>query len=755
MKSAPGKKGPVKRLSTGRILLLILKNLGKFIATACMVCIITGCIVSVVLTVYILKYIESDESVNLEDIELSQTTILYATDSSTGEVYELKRLYKGGENRIWINYDDIPIYAREAVVAVEDQRFYTHQGVDWKRTAGAFVNLFVPIYSSQQGGSTITQQLIKNATGQDEVRIERKVQEIFRAIDLEKRYSKEQILESYLNIVPFGNGTLGLQSAANLYFGKDARDLTLAECAAIVGITQYPGAYDPLVYPEANKGRQEHILKEMLKQGKITQTEHDAAVAQQLVFKGEEHFATIQATQSYFEDHVIESVIKDLMAQYGYTKQYATEKLYGGGYRIYTTVDETIQKKLEDIYSSTENFPAVLNEEYPQSACVITDHNGKIVAMEGGIGEKDQARVFNRATMAKRHPGSSLKPIAAYALALEYDYITYSTVIEDSPLTLTEPGKGSYSWPTNYYSGYAGYMTIDTAIQRSTNTVAAKMVDALTPRRVFDFLQNQLDFYSLVESVQINGQVLSDVNLSSMALGGMTYGVTPLEMVGGYQIIANGGYFTAPYAYTRVVDSSSNNVVLENNATPRRVISSETSTILNKLLQRVVYGPNGTGRSANLGAMPAAGKTGTSTDDVDQWFIGMTPYYICQVWLGYDEPAQIRYYSYGPPILWKTIMTSVHEDLEPIPFTEYGEVVSMPYCVASGDLATSNCPATATGWYKKSKLPGQCTQHTSVKITENTDDNSKEGSSSATPSSQSSSKNSKPGNSGGNGTAIR
>ncbi|WRS27107.1 transglycosylase domain-containing protein [Oscillospiraceae bacterium MB08-C2-2] len=690
--------------------------IGRILATFIMVCVITGCIVACIMTVYILKYIGSDDEISLEALELGYTSIMYYDNKETGQPEELQRLYYQ-ENRIWVPYDGITKYTRDALISIEDQRFETHNGVDWKRTAGAFVNQFIPIYSTNQGGSTITQQLIKNVTGDNDVRIDRKVREIFRALNLSQRYSREQILEAYLNVVPFGNGTNGIESAANLYFDKSASELTLAESAAIIGITQFPGKYDPFIYPENNKERQEHILAEMLEQGKITQQEHDQAVAQTLDFKGKEHFENIQHIQSYFVDEVVNQVIADLVEKRGYTKSYATQQLYQGGYRIYTTVDMDIQKHLEEFYSTEENFPRLKNQDwgqdYPQSAAVITDPNGKVLALVGGIGDKEGARVLNRATQSLRHPGSSIKPLAGYGLSIEYNRVTWSTIIDDTPFKELN-GK---PWPSNYYNSYLGPMTIDEALRRSTNTVSVKLVDALTPKVVFSFLKNDLNFYSLVDQVTSGNRILSDIDLSPMALGGMTYGVTPLEMAGGYQMFINGGKFTAPYLYTRVEDSEGR-IILETDTIPRQVLSEDTSVVMNRLLQRVTGAELGTGRAAQLNNMPTGGKTGTSTGDVDQWFIGFSPYYVCQVWLGYDKQSKennngtIGYYSYPPPVIFKSIMQPLHEGLEPVSFPDSPEVVSRTYCTVSGDLATPNCPTTASGWYRSSHIPGSCILHT-------------------------------------------
>lgn len=703
-----------KKYSVGYIIKSTLANIGRFIAILFMVGIITGCIVASVLTVYVLRYINSDDPVSLDNFEMKYTTIIYAPEHDTGEYYELQRL-QTQENRIFVSYDKIPKHMVNALIAVEDKRFWSHHGVDWQRTAGAFLNLFFSIYDSQHGGSTITQQLVKNITGEDEVRIERKVQEIFRALNLEKNYSKEQILEAYLNTVYYSNNCYGVQAAANTYFGKDVSELSLAESAAIIGITKAPGAYDPFVHPENNKQRQEHILGEMLDQGLITQKEHDGAVAEKLNFQKDIAYERIYPVYSYFVDYVIECVIRDLRDKYGYSAEYAQQMVNSGGLRIYSTVDERVQDIVTKYYSSSENFPPLYNPEYPQSACVVTDTNGKIVALAGAIGEKSAMREFSRATGAVRQPGSAIKPLAAYLQAFENDIVTWSTKIDDHPITIKN-GNTTMSWPVNFQRNYIGPITIDMAIQQSRNTIPVKLVQMVSERRVFNFLHDKLNFKTLVGEGEPN-----DLNLSSMALGGMTYGVTPLDMAGGYQIYANGGYFTPPYAYTQVFDANGD-LILESDTTPRRVISPETATIVNRLLQRVTHGgPGATGTAAPFSTMAMGGKTGTSTDDNDQWFVGITPYYVTSIWMGYDTNQTIRYIQYAPPIVYKQIMGPVHEGLEIKEFPVWGNVVQRNYCADSGNLASPNCPNVGTGWYKQTNLPPEC-DHASLAETVDLDD---------------------------------
>lgn len=689
----------------------VLRTIGSSLATLVMVGIITGCIVASVLTVYILQSIGSEEPVSLDSIDLGYTSIIIAYDKN-GEEIELARLYDPENNRIPIDFEDITQYTKDAIVSIEDKRFYDHNGVDWIRTTGAFINMFVPIYPNQAGGSTIHQQLIKNITGDDDIRIDRKVREIFRALNLAQNYSTDQVLEAYLNVVPFGAGTSGIQAAANVYFNKDAKDLTLAESASIVGITQKPTAYNPLLYPEENKKRQKMVLGAMLEQERITQAEYDEAINEPLHFEQNVTVETQLEPNSYFVDHVIESVITDLMKEKNLTRDQAGRELFLGGYRIYTTVDMEIQEHLEEFYSNVENFPPVVvgaNDEYPQSNAVVMDHHGKILGLVGGRGTKTESRSFNRATMAKRQPGSTFKPIGPYALALEYNMITPSTIIEDSPVTSEDSPDGV--WPRNYYGGYVGPVTVERAITNSINTVAVKVGTQVTPQSLFDFYYYDLEMTNLVDP--------TDIAIAPMALGAVTDGVTTLELVSAYQILANGGTYTAPYAYTKVEDSNGR-VVLKANMTPRRVLSEDTAVLLNKLTQQVVL--VGTGSQAQIPNMPTGGKTGTSDDDIDQWFIGFTPYYVGGVWLGYDKPNTfdkygnwvknsvhyLPFYQYPPPILFRDVMAPIHENLPAAQFVDSPDVITQTYCVITGDLVGPNCEQTATTWYKASYLPSVC-----------------------------------------------
>ena len=550
----------------------------------------------------------------------------------------------------------------------------------------------------------------------------RKLREIFRALNVEKYYTKPQIIETYLNLASFSQNCSGIQAAANVFFNKDVSELTVAECATIVGTTKNPYAYDPYTHWEENQERKEYILGLMLEQGKLTKEEYNAAMAQEIVLAtGTNSNATIQ---TWFVDYVTDEVCRDLAEKQGITEAEAYQNLIGGGYRIYTTCEERVQEILEDYYSSPDNFPPVNNEEYPQSAFVITDTNGALKGIVGGNRGKEGNRIWNRASDTTRQIGSTIKPITSYVLGIEKDLITYSTVIEDRQVVIN-PDEVSYSqplWvPKNEYNSFRGFVTVRTAIIRSINTVAVQVTQMLGTTTSYDFLKYSLNVDTLTAA---------DDSYSPMALGSLSKGMTLVKLAGAYQMFGNGGVRTEPYSYTRVEDTYGN-VILEKNTVPVRVISAETATVMNRLLQEVT-GSEGTGAAANLGAMniPVAGKTGTTDDSVDQWFVGVTPYYVGVCWLGYDSryktdeagniqynkygvaiPNSIRYSSYPPPKIWKAIMSQVHEGASGQSFETSNNVTSYQYCKLTGMLAGPGCSDTATGWYKNSNIPQVCSYH--------------------------------------------
>lgn len=707
------------------------KKVLRAIAAVILVGIIVMCIAGCVLTVWVFDTLNNDQQMlDLSMQKAKYTTIFYADDGET----ELARAYDPeAGNRIWVDYDKMPQQLLDAVVAVEDKRFWEHNGVDFLTTSKAGISAILQkigltgFYGgATPGASTITQQVVRNITNDRAVDgaegWARKLREIFRALNVEKYYTKQQIIETYLNLASFSQNCSGIQAAANVFFNKDVSELTVAECATIVGTTKNPYAYDPYTHWEANQQRKEYILGLMLEQGKLTKEEYNAAISQEIVLAtGTNSNATIQ---TWFVDYVTDEVCRDLAEKQGITEAEAYQNLISGGYRIYTTCEERVQDILEDYYASPDNFPAVNNEEYPQSAFVITDTNGAIKGIVGGNRGKEGNRIWNRASDTTRQIGSTIKPITSYVLGIEKDIITYSTVIEDRQVVVN-PDEVSYSqplWvPKNEYNSFKGFVTVRTAIIRSINTVAVQITQKLGTTTSYDFLKYSLNVDTLTAG---------DDSYSPMALGSLSKGMTLVKLAGAYQMFGNGGVRTEPYSYTRVEDTFGN-VILEKNTVPNRVISAETATVMNRLLQEVT-GSEGTGAAANLGTMniPVAGKTGTTDDSVDQWFVGVTPYYVGVCWLGYDSryqtddqgnikyyangnpiPNSIRYSSYPPPKIWKAIMSQVHEGVSGRSFETSNNVTAYQYCKLTGMLAGDGCTETATGWYKNSNIPQVCSYH--------------------------------------------
>lgn len=667
---------------------------------------------------YVYSIISNTEELDISNFKMNFTSFVYYTDPETGDLVEMDRLYDN-ENRIWVGYDQIPQYMKDAVVAIEDERFYSHKGYDTKRIIGAVFNTLKK-GDYGYGASTITQQLVKNLTGEDDVNIERKIQEIYRAVKLEKKYSKEDILELYLNTIYLSQQCNGVQSAANVYFDKDVSELTLAECASLAGITQYPSLYDPIVNPQKNKEKQELVLSKMLELGKISQAEYDAAIHEKLIFANKDAEETVILSNSYFVDTVIDEVLRDLQSEYGYTRQVALKMLYSGGLQIYTTVDINVQKTLESIYADNNNFPKETGEAQPESAAVVIDPaTGNIVGLVGGRGEKSASRTLNRATDTLRQPGSTIKPIAVYAPAIEYGHITPNSTIVDGPISIN-------NWsPTNSGKGYSGPVSIKTAVAKSLNTVAVKVLQKITLNTSFDFLTKNLGITSLVENELRNGEVYSDKQFPSLALGGLTDGVSVVEMCAAYATFANNGKYNPPTTYTQVLNHKGE-VILEKNQeqTEKTAMSEMTAYQMTQLLQGVIQ--SGTGTSAKLDNMPAAGKTGTTDKDKDRWFIGYTPYYVTAVWFGFDQPKSLGYNTNPAIPLWRSIMNAIHQDKEYKTFTmpsDSNVSETIKICSVSGKRATALCSLDIRGNMVKyissddENIPsGSCTVHKSYRI---------------------------------------
>lgn len=683
---------------------------------------LTVLIVGIYFLAFATSYVNGEPKVNLEEYKENQdqTTIIYAYDQNN-EVLELARLH-GEQNRVWVTYREnpdesvIPQNLANAYIALEDKRFYDHNGVDWFRTASAIIK-----DKGNTGGSTITQQLIKNLTGENKRTLNRKFYEILTALNLEKNVSKETVLEAYMNTVYMSHGCYGVQTASEKYFGKNVENLNLAECAALAAITQAPSKYDPLIHPEENRKRQTTCLKNMCKQGKITQEEYDEALAFEMVFTNSENFVasedltskkvqTENAVWSYYVDYVIQRVRNDLMDQYGYTPSQASSMIYSGGLRIYCAVDLRIQESLESVYVNRIGFPKYnKNIDDAQSAMTIMDYSGKIVGMVGGAGEKTENRGLNRATSV-RQPGSSIKPLSVYAPAINEKYVTWSTRVRNYgiPNYYTNGKNGGYG-PVNYGDDPGSpdsMVNVQKAICKSYNTVPAQILRQIGYETSFSYATQKFRLSKLVDP--------TDKNASSLAVGGTYKGVSTLEMAAAYAAFGNGGKYFEPYCYYKVTNSNGSKVLLQHAENEgEQIISPDTADIMNELLQTVVTDAAGQATARNYGLKNSVlfAKTGTTTEDKDRWFVGGTPYYVAAVWFGCDMPKQISNYVSGNPAgsIFDEVMNRVHKGLESKNFEKFSPIVEQhAYCVETGLLASDTCPNKALGWYSKENLPGYC-----------------------------------------------
>ena len=641
----------------GRLIATALKVIG----TVLLILIVTGTIFAVIFVSYIkTNLMDSDKlEVSLEAYRLNLSSTIYYQEKSSGQWKELVTL-ESTENRVWVPYEEIPIDLEHAVVSIEDQRFYTHHGVDWYRTAGAFVNMFVGM-KNNFGGSTITQQLIKNVTNEDEATVQRKLKEIFRAIEFEKRYDKKDIIEAYLNRAFFGHGRYGIGAAADLYFGKDVSKLTLAEMCSIVGITNNPSIYSPYVSIENNKRRQEIILGKMEELGYIDHETCLAAKAEELHFQPfRQSLNTGVTVYSYYVDTVIRDVRDYLMKERGISEWDANFLLYHGGLSIYSCIDMDIQDKVDSIYQNLENFdrPSASGKQLQSAIVIQNPYTGDIVALTGGVGTDKAAGGLNRAAgkLARRPTGSSIKPLSVYGPAMDSGLLTLDTTYEDEPdIKLL----GTTWYPKNADRKYSGVITVRYAIQQSKNTVAAQVLDQLTLEVSYDFLKNKVNFESLEPE---------DMVYSALALGQQTYGITPREMAAGFSVFVNNGVFTEGRTFSRIYDSEG--ALIYNNIPESKAVFQNESTAywMTDVMKEVMT--VGTGTSAKLSNMPCAGKTGSTTSNNDRWFVGYTPYYVCAVWTGYDIPEAIPTKGGSPAnTVWKQVMELVHEDLPRKEFT--------------------------------------------------------------------------------------
>ena len=686
----------------------------KIVMTIVLILVITMAMLLCMSAAYIKNVILPEADLQLADVSPNLSTTIYCRDpnDANGNYMAVQTLY-GSENRIWVGREEIPEDLLNAAVAIEDKRFYKHSGVDWIRTVKGITCMFTG--AKIQGGSTITQQLIKNITGDDDVTVKRKITEIFRALEFEKKYEKDDILEWYLNYIYLGEGCRGVYTASYTYFGKHVSQLSLAECASLIGITNNPSKYDPysplkVTDPDTgevttavdfNKRRQETILDAMCEQKMITQEECDAAKAEPLEFERGQDGTTQTTIYSWYVEQVITDVMRDLQTTYDLSEERAKDLIYSGGLQIYTCMDYNVQSAVDEVYNDRANlnYTSATGQTLQSAITVIDNETGNVVAMAGGVGEKTGNRVWNRATKTLRPPGSSIKPLSVYAPAIELGKITPISTEVDSPYD-TEKG-----WPVNANGRYVGRETIAQAVEDSTNTVAVKVLaNYVTPEVSYQFMKDKFHITSLVESRVKGDKSYSDIDLAPLALGGLTDGVSTYEMAAAYSVFPRQGTYMKPRTYTLVLDSNKN-TLLSNDSTQETVLSQRTSYYITSMLQKVVS--SGTGTAANFSGQDIAGKTGTTSSRKDLWFVGYTPYYTAAVWTGYDNQERLNTNLRNPStVLWKQVMSKVHQSLPYQQFTQLSDLVQVSYCTVSGKLPTAACAGhVATAWLAASDAP--------------------------------------------------
>ncbi len=703
------------RKKNKRPLLSLLKGVGKVVLTVGLIGVISAVIVGTVLVVYVVGTFDATGKLpELGKFSMENRSVIYVMNDD-GEYEEYQNLLGG--NTVWVDLEKIPVNLQNAVIAIEDERFREHEGVDWNRTIAAMVNLVanrvLNLGTTEYGGSSITQQLIKVTTQNDEHSIERKINEILLAIELEKsEYTKDQVLEGYLNNMPLTGDLVGVGIGARYYFGKEVTDLSLAECAVMASITNNPSLYDPYTRPENIRTRQRIVLSKMFELEFITEDEYVQALNEELVFKSS---AAHQSIQDYYVDQVIEDVINDLMDQYGYSYNYAENLVFYGGLNIYSAEDPKLQSAVEAIYADESNFPALRekDEEHPQGAFFAVDYTGRVVATVGGRGEKDSNRVLNRSTQSVRSPGSSIKPITAYGPAVALDLVHYSSPVRDAPILLPNGTK----WPHNYEMKTTpdnGDVLLGVALQKSLNTVSARLVQQLTPQRSFEYATNIFQLSTLVENKAIGGSIFTDKDLSPLALGAFTEGVTVRDMATAYGVYGSGGYHNKPYTYYSVTtgDLGDETPLLEGGRSSVEVLDAQTCYVMVKLMQRVTT----YGTAADVGrswpGWEVFGKTGTSESKRDVYFTGGTAYYAAASWFGYDNnQVMISTQTGYAKRLWNQAMKALHKNLQIKEFTAPEGVQEWQYCTVTGQLATDGCKKTDTGWYKSSNVPDFCEKH--------------------------------------------
>ena len=677
---------------------------GRVLLTVLMVLVIAGIIVGISLGIYVMKIANEPTGIDLNARSMNLSSFIYVENKESGEFEEYQKLY-GTENRIWVNLSEMPKAMPDAIVAIEDKRFYEHNGVDWYRTGSAVLSLVTG--KNNYGGSTLTQQLIKNITDDSEVSLTRKLREIFRALNIEREYSKDDIIEAYLNVVNFGNNCQGVESAAELYFDKSIRECSIAECAAIAGITQNPSRWNPLLYPENNKERREVVIDQMYEQGKITKDEYDQAMAESatMTFVGwgdddneDEDDEDNVNIQNWYIDQMYWDLCRDLAKYYAISEDAASLKLYTEGLKIYCAMDKEAQDMIEEeALKSNEGYDYDL-----QTAMTMVGYDGRVIATVGSSKEKEGNLDWDRASHSVLQPGSSIKAIIPYPLAIEEEIYNYSSLVKDQPI---EKWKVDYwgNWqmgPPNSYEGYNQYMTVGEALSWSSNACAVQTIELVGVNKAYEQATENLGFKNLGEA--------DKTNVGALSLGGMEGGTTVREMAAAMQYVGNGGLYYEPYTYYYVTDQNDTIILDNRNNNPTTAYSPETAYKMNRLLKyNVMTSTHTASHYAQIDGWDIAGKTGTTDYDRDLWFVGASPYCTLACWMGYDQPDSVNYYGLST-VVWQKVMANYLKNKTYKEFTMPDTIIPATYCKGSGLLAASYCSDTATGYYTEDDMPAYC-----------------------------------------------
>ncbi len=726
-----------------RVLRKLISILLTTILSIVLICLITGTIVASAVAVYILDFMDEASTITLEEMELSYNTNIYGYDKD-GELETLYQVTNQVQRIPITNIEEVPQYVIDAFVYTEDERFYAHDGVDYKNTIAACMNMVLHFWDSERGGSTITQQLIKNVTGEDTRSPSRKIREIFRAMTLEKNYSKQDIIKNYLNYIGFGGEANGIEMAAIKYFGKNTKDLTIAEASVLAAIPQSPETLNPFAgYRDEytgewvntgrkkNRDRQEYVLWQMYDHGAISYDEYQEALNEHIIYTDTDEYKKLhpeleakdydysQKVTSWVVDAAILEVEDYLMDTYALDRDEALDKLNTGGYQIYVTIDEEMQEYVEDKYSSLSNIINTSNSArykdtnedgviddrdeviYPQSAFVAMNYEGEILACVGAVGEKTDSLVWNFATQETRQPGSTIKPVAGYGYGIYSDEFHWGSKLQDSGLEMPD---GSL-WPHNYSldSGTANYsynnVCVYYGLMRSLNTISARLVDTLTTDEVFRFSTENMG----LKLTELDPQGHSDKALSPLSVGALTYGVTVENMVNAYLPYGNGGKYYQAHIVSKL-EQGNHELVYENDGHPHDAVDPETAYVMNRMMKNVVSSA-GTAGQAQLKNKEVVGKTGTTENWDDLWFIGLTEDFASGIWIGYKNREMLDT-SISSAKMWYNVIGEYADAIESgNKYPECETVVSGPVCANTGLMAGTYCPKGDVGYWKSTNAP--------------------------------------------------